>query len=114
MSNGTEKIDPEQLGWHATFKSYALGFILSIVLTFASYLLVVKNVFTGLSLHLAIIGFAIVQMIAQLVFFLHLGKGAKLKWNLVIFFYMLLALVILVFGTLWIMYNLDERVMPKM
>lgn len=112
--NNFEKIDTERLGWHVTFKSYVLGFILSIVLTSASYLCVVKKGFTGLTLHMAIVGFAVIQMIAQLIFFLHLGKGAKLKWNLVLFFYMILALVIFVFGSLWIMYNLDERVMPKM
>jgi cytochrome o ubiquinol oxidase operon protein cyoD len=43
----------------------------------------------------------------QLVFFLHLGGEGKPRWRLTAFLFMLLVLVILVFGSLWIMYNLD-------
>jgi len=35
-------------------------------------------------------------------------------WNLLVFFFMIMVLVIIVFGSLWIMYSLNYREMPPM
>jgi cytochrome o ubiquinol oxidase subunit IV len=88
-------------------RSYSTGFILSLILTFAAYILVVENVFSGWVLFSALVGLAISQLLVQLIFFLHLGSESKPRWNLLVFLFMLLVLIILVFGSLWIMNNLN-------
>jgi cytochrome o ubiquinol oxidase operon protein cyoD len=63
---------------------------------------------------LAIInGLAVVQLFVQLYFFLHMGDESKPRWNLMAFLFMLLVLVIVVFGSLWIMKNLDYHMSPS-
>jgi cytochrome o ubiquinol oxidase operon protein cyoD len=111
MSNDSDMIDRPQGTEHGTFKAYVLGFILSILLTVAAYLVVAEQLLAGWTLVFAIIGLAIAQMFVQLLLFLHLGKESKPRWNLLIFLFMALVVVILVFGSLWIMYNLNYRVM---
>lgn len=94
--------------------SYMTGYVLSIIFTIVPYLLVVNDVLTGWGLYLMLAGFAIVQLFVQLVFFLHLGRESKPRWNLLVFLFSVLVVVILVFGSLWIMKNLNYHSMtPK-
>jgi cytochrome o ubiquinol oxidase operon protein cyoD len=97
-----------------SFTSYLLGFILSILLTLSAYFLVREQVFSRWVLTLSIVGLGVIQMFIQLLFFLHLGSESKPRWNLLSFLFMTMVVLILVFGSLWIMYNLEERVMPSM
>ena len=55
----------------------------------------------------AIIFLAVVQLVVQLVFFLHLGRERQPRWNLLAFAFMAIVLLILVLGSLWIMNNLN-------
>ena len=86
---------------------YVVGFILAVVLTLLAYLVVVNHWLSGGMLVAAIIALAIVQLVVQLVFFLHLGRGKSARWNVAAFLFMALILVIIVAGSLWIMHNLD-------
>ena len=54
-----------------------------------------------------LLSLATLQLVAQLVFFQHLGRERKPRWNLIVFGFMLGVLAILVFGSLWIMKNLN-------
>lgn len=96
------------------FKAYLIGFLLSILLTLAAYFIVVENVFSNRILVSTIIGLGIVQMLIQLLFFLHLGQEPKPYWNCQLFLFMLTILIILVIGSLWIMENLKYNVMSNM
>lgn len=100
--------------WHGSFKLYVIGFVLSVLLTLAAYFIVVQKVFTGwmLATSIGILGMA--QVWVQLILFLHLGDEPKPKWNVIVFSFMVLVVVILVFGSLWIMENLNYNVMPTM
>lgn len=91
--------------------SYIIGFVLSIVLTFLAYILVVNHILEGASLVATIVGLAIIQLFVQLFFFLHLGKESKPRWNLLMFAFALSVVIIIVFGSLWIMNNLDYNMM---
>lgn len=97
----------EQTKNNSPLISYIVGFILSIVLTFVAYILVVNHILEGVWLVGAIIVLAIIQLFVQLFFFLHLGKESKPRWNLLMFSFALLVVVIVVFGSLWIMNNLN-------
>jgi len=98
--------------WHGNIKSYAIGFISSLVLTSISFILVMGQYLSGSSLIYTIAGLAFVQAVIQLIFFLNLGKEEDSHWELVIFFFMILVLLIVVLGSLWIMSDLDYRMMP--
>lgn len=95
--------------------TYITGFILSLGLTMTAYLLVKKHLSTH---HLypsdhfmlvSLIFLAIVQLSVQLIFFLHLDRERKPRWNLQVMFFMLIILLIIVIGSLWIMANLNYR-----
>jgi cytochrome o ubiquinol oxidase subunit IV len=90
-----------------TYATYIAGFVLSVVLTVMAYTIVVERTLDSNLLVGAIIALAVAQFLVQVVFFLHLGRESKPRWNLMVFGFMLLVLFILVLGTLWIMENLD-------
>lgn len=95
-----------------TVRTYTVGFILSIILTFLAYGAVTRHWFSGNALILVIMGLASVQLVVQLFFFLHLGSESKPRWNAAVFGFMLIILGIVVGGTLWIMYHLDYNMVP--
>lgn len=95
-----------------TLRSYVIGFTLSILLTLAAYSVVVQKLLSGWTIIAAVVGLAILQLLVQLLFFLHLGRETKPRWNVMVFLFMLLVLIIIVFGTLWIMHNLNYHMMP--
>lgn len=90
-------------------RSYVTGFILSVVLTLAAYFIVVEEKFAPRTMLLAVAGLAVIQLIVQLVFFLHLGREKRPRWNLMAFIFAIGVVIIVVFGSLWIMLSLDSR-----
>lgn len=97
----------------ANLKSYIIGFISSIALTLAAYLLTYyhaagRDVLFGLLAALAVVQFSI-----QLIYFLHVGKEFSPRLKLIVMFFMIMIVGILVGGSLWIMSNLNGRVMPS-
>jgi cytochrome o ubiquinol oxidase operon protein cyoD len=99
-----------------TVRSYTVGFVSSLVLTLAAYLFVVNNVFSGWGLVFALAGLAVTQLLAQLVFFLHLGRESSPRWNLTVMLFAVMVVAIVVFGSLWIMkylrYNHTHNLSP--
>jgi cytochrome o ubiquinol oxidase operon protein cyoD len=96
---------------HGTYKSYIIGFVLSLVLTFASYFAVTLGVFEGNKTHIIIALLALAQFFVQLVFFLHLNSEEGPRWNLVSFIFTLIITIILVIGSLWVMYHMNYHMM---
>lgn len=96
-----------------SFKSYTVGFICSVTLTLVAFTLVSTNLFTGGAIIVIILLLALVQLAVQAIFFLHLGRDSSQRWNLTVFVFMLIIVIILVTGTLWIMrslgYNHEHR-----
>ena len=97
--------------WHGTLKSYVIGFITSILLTAASFYVVSTRFLSGQFLIYTIIAMALIQAIVQLLFFLHVGQEAKPRWETLVFYFMVMVLIIISIGSLWIMYDLNDRVM---
>jgi cytochrome o ubiquinol oxidase subunit IV len=100
--------------WHGTLSSYLIGFFLSAVLTAASFYLGFTQPFRNQAMLFVLTGLGILQAIVQLWFFLHLGKESKPHWETMIFLFMTLVLLIIAVGSLWIIYDLNERVMSEM
>ncbi len=97
---------------HAGFKSYFSGFIFFVCLTLISYFVVVEHLLIAWQAIIVIVLCAIVQATVQLGIFLDLITEPKPRSNLQVFLLMVSILMILIAGSLWIMYSLNERVMP--
>lgn len=89
-----------------TVKKYTIGFVLSLMLTLLAYSLVV-NGYSGIWLLVGLGVLAVVQMIVQLIFFLHLGEELRPRYKILSFIFMAGALAIIVVGSIWIMENLN-------
>jgi cytochrome o ubiquinol oxidase operon protein cyoD len=100
--------------WHGSLKAYAIGFIASLVLTTAAFLLVITKNLDGTTLAYTLVALALVQAFFQLLFFLHVGQEPKPRWETLTFCFMFVILLIVAIGTLWIMHDLNERMMPNM
>lgn len=97
------------------YMSYIGGFVASLAVTMAAY--VFTNAYgtverlnrdqPEIAAVAALLGMATLQLIIQVVFFLHLGSESKPRYNTIAFFSMLLVIGIVGIGSLWIMYNLD-------
>ena len=107
MTNYKEMAAHEHEYGHGTLKSYIVGFILSILLTVVPYFIVVNHLFTNGIIIAAVVILAVLQLLVQLIFFLHLNTESKPRWNLTAFVFSTLIVAILVAGTMWIMYHLD-------
>lgn len=99
---------------HGTLKSYLTGFASSLILTLLAYFLAREGVFSGW-VHYSLIGIlGLVQSWLLLYLFLDVGKEASPQWNLVSFLFTIMVTVILVLGSIWIMYHLNYNLMPNM
>lgn len=92
---------------------YSLGFAASVLLTLGAYLLVTQESASASILVMAISVLAVIQLLVQLVCFLHLGDETRPRWRMWSFVAMTGALLLVVFGSIWIMNNLDYNMMPK-
>ncbi len=92
-----------------TLRAYVTGFVISLYLTITAYLLVAHHLLSRGAVIAAVVGLALTQFLVQLIFFLHLGRETKPRWKLMVFLFMILVVLILVFGSLWIMSNLNYR-----
>jgi len=97
---------------HGSYKSYAVAYILSLLLVLASYICVTEHLFSGTLLTVFVVAFGILQILVQLILFLHLGIESKPRWNFITFLFMLMVTAIIFIGSMWIMVNLDYRMMP--
>jgi cytochrome o ubiquinol oxidase subunit IV len=96
----------------ASFKAYAIGFLLSIVLTTVAFGLVLYGGEISRNLILTgILGGALLQILVQLHYFLHLNTTSAARWNVLALASTLIIMILFIGGTLWIMTNLNARMM---
>ena len=96
---------------HTSYKSYFIGFFISIALTLASYFIVVNKLLGTCNTYIAIISLAIVQLLIQIVYFLHINSEGKPRWNLISMISALVVVVIVIVGSAWVMYNMNANMM---
>lgn len=92
---------------------YVVGFVSSVVVTMAAYLLVTRTNWPHNTVVAIISGLAIVQFLVQMVFFLHIGDERRPRWKLAVLGFMLMVILIVIFGSIWIMNNLNYRMTPE-
>jgi cytochrome o ubiquinol oxidase operon protein cyoD len=109
MNEKQDSIVVEHPDEQLSLAKYIAGFVGSITLTLAAYLLVTHSSYSKGFIMIVLTVLAIVQFVVQMVLFLHVGAERKPRWKLAVMLMMLSVVLILVFGSLWIMNNLDYR-----
>jgi cytochrome o ubiquinol oxidase operon protein cyoD len=94
-----------------SLKSYLTGFVLSLILTAIPFALVMSGTLSSSSILAGIFSAGIVQILVHLHYFLHLDTSSEERWNVLAMIFTLLIMVLFVGGTLWIMFNLNYRMM---
>jgi len=98
---------------HGTLKGYLTGFVLSVVLTAIPFWLVMGKVFERPGATATVLlGFAAVQIVVHMVYFLHMNAKSEGGWTLLALIFTLVLVVIALSGSLWVMYHLNENMMP--
>lgn len=94
-----------------TYKSYFVGLAISVGLTLLSYFAVTLKPFATNYTYAILAGLAVVQILVQVIYFLHIGLESKPRWNLISLVFSLIMIFIVVAGSLWVMYNLNTNMM---
>ena len=103
----------EESGLHVSFKGYAVGFLLSVVLTAIPFWLVMGKVLPTPGLTAAVIlGFAAVQVVVHMVYFLHMNAKVEQGWSLLALVFTVVLVVIMLSGSIWVMHHLNTNMMP--
>ncbi|TYQ20078.1 MULTISPECIES: cytochrome o ubiquinol oxidase subunit IV [Duganella] len=102
-------------GNHGTMKEYAIGFVLSVILTAIPFWLVMAKVFDKSSTTaFVILGFAAVQVVVHMIYFLHMNGKNEGGWTLLSTLFTLILLIIVMAGSIWVMYHMNINMMPSM
>jgi cytochrome o ubiquinol oxidase operon protein cyoD len=100
---------------HASFSGYMIGFLASVFLTAIPFWLVMGGVFESkATTSLIILAFAAVQIVVHMVYFLHMNFHSEGGWNMLSLLFTAVLLFITLFGSLWVMYNMNVNMMPGM
>ena len=91
---------------------YVVGLVLALALTVASFWAMQTHVIYGPGVPVALVALAVAQMGVHLVFFLHITTGPDNTNNVLALAFGVLVVCLLVFGSLWIMTNLNHHMMP--
>lgn len=97
--------------YHGTFKAYAIGFVLSLILTALPFALVLEGSLPKVTLIFAIFIAAIIQAAVHLHYFLHIDNSQEQRKHVLTLAFTGLIMLIFIAGSVWIMYNLKIRMM---
>lgn len=109
--NNEQHSTPRRVRGNSMVAPYVTGFVLSVAMTLVAYTAVARHELTHTTTIVTIVGLALAQFLAQMIFFLHLGREAKPRWRLIILLAALVVVGIVVGGSLWIMNNLNYHMM---
>jgi cytochrome o ubiquinol oxidase subunit IV len=105
--------DDHDEGGHGTLRDYTIGFLLSAVLTAIPFWLVMSGgVGSSGMTALVILAFAAVQIVVQMVYFLHMNTKSEQGWSILALIFTLVLVLIMLAGSLWVMYHLNTNMMP--
>jgi cytochrome o ubiquinol oxidase operon protein cyoD len=97
--------------WNTSAKRLVVGLVVSGIILVAMYILAAYQLIPGHLLCVTVMGLAFLQAAIQLLCFLHLGSEKPPYWNSMLFIFMLAIILIVVLGSIYIMYNLNYHMM---
>ena len=98
---------------HGSVKSYAIGFILSVILTAIPFGLVMYPRLPKITTLAVVLLCAVVQVVVHLVYFLHLDRSKEQRDNVIAFVFAGLVILLLVGLSIWIMFSIHTFMMAK-
>jgi cytochrome o ubiquinol oxidase subunit IV len=100
---------------HVTLKGYLTGFSAAALLTILPFWLVMSGAFTKTGPADAfILLLAAIQIVVHMVYFLHLNTKSEGGWNMLALVFTVILVVITLSGSIWVMYHLNQNMMPSM
>lgn len=100
---------------HGSLKGYVTGFVLSVVLTAIPFWLVMNKTFPNSgTTALVILALGAVQIVVHMVYFLHMNAKSEGGWTMLALIFTVVFVVITLSGSLWVMFHLDQNLMPSM
>jgi cytochrome o ubiquinol oxidase operon protein cyoD len=99
---------------HVSQGDYVKGFILAVILTVIPFGLVMGNVIQDRATAVLVLGgFAVVQIIVHMVYFLHMNGKIEGGWTMLSTIFTIVFLAIAIAGTLWVMFHMNSNMMPE-
>lgn len=98
---------------HYSFKDYLIGFVLSVILTAIPFWLVMGGAVSADATKTVIVIFAGIQVVVQMIYFLHMNAKSEAGWNLMALILTVVLLVIVLAGSIWVMYHMNTNMMPS-
>ena len=98
---------------HGSLKDYSIGFILAVILTAIPFWLVMTHQLAPGTTRFVIIGFAAVQFVVHMVYFLHMNSKSEGGWNMMALLLTVILLFIVMTGSIWVMYHMNANMMPN-
>jgi cytochrome o ubiquinol oxidase subunit IV len=95
-------------------RGYLLGLVLASLLTAASFYGVYTHLIWAPAIPIALAVLAVAQIGVHLVFFLHLTTAPDNTNNVLALAFGVLIVALIIGGSVWIMNNLNDRMMPTM
>ena len=92
---------------------YTIGLVLAVILTVTSFWVANTSLIWAPGIPLGLAVLAIAQMGVHLVFFLHITTGPDNTNNVLALAFGILIVFLVVAGSLWIMNNLNDNLMPS-
>lgn len=105
--------DEHEFDVAAGVRGYLVGLVVAALLTAASFWALGSKLIWAPGVGIALLVLAVAQMGVHLVFFLHITTGPDNTNNVLALAFGLLIVVLVVTGSLWIMYNLNHNMLPS-
>ncbi|HTJ59163.1 MAG TPA: cytochrome o ubiquinol oxidase subunit IV [Devosiaceae bacterium] len=98
---------------HGTLRSYATGFVLSVILTAIPFWLVMSGALPDKAVTIAVVlAMAAVQIVVHMIYFLHMSPKVEAGWSMLALVFTVMVIVIALSGSIWVMYHLNANMMP--
>lgn len=111
--HGDDHGHDHEAGPHSSLREYAIGFVLSVILTAIPFWLIMSHTITDRTLGVLVLGgFAVVQILVHMVYFLHMNGKVEGGWALVSTIFTVIFVAIGIAGTLWVMFHMNANMMP--
>jgi cytochrome o ubiquinol oxidase operon protein cyoD len=102
-------------GEHGTLRGYLTGFFLAVFLTAIPFWLVMGRPIVNVEvIALAVMAFAMVQIVVHMIYFLHMNTRSEGGWTMLALIFTLVLVAITLSGSMWVMFHLNANMMPLM
>ncbi len=100
---------------HGSRREYVIGFLLSVLLTAIPFGLVMSGIIADPRWTVGVVmACAVVQIVVHMIFFLHMNARSENGWTLMALIFTVVIVVIVLAGSLWVMFHMNQNMMPGM